>query len=94
MYGSIPEGYHIDHINEFKNDNRLCNLRLVTHTENQHNNSNHLGYTYRKTRDNYYVELGVNGNRVYVGYYDTPEEAHAAYLCAKKEHHPFWVENK
>ena len=33
-----PSGdYEIDHINTIKTDNRLCNLRWVTHYENQHN---------------------------------------------------------
>lgn len=35
--GEIPEGYEIDHINGIKNDNRLENLRCVTHTENMNN---------------------------------------------------------
>ena len=32
--GEIPEGYEIDHINSVRDDNRLCNLQLLTHTEN------------------------------------------------------------
>lgn len=35
--GKIPEGYEIDHINTVRNDNRLENLRLVTHKENCNN---------------------------------------------------------
>ena len=35
--GEIPEGYEIDHINTIRNDNRLENLRLVTHKENSNN---------------------------------------------------------
>ncbi len=35
--GVIPEGYEIDHINGDRKDNRLCNLRLVTHKQNCNN---------------------------------------------------------
>lgn len=35
--GEIPEGYEIDHINGDRMDNRLENLRIVTHTENLNN---------------------------------------------------------
>jgi hypothetical protein len=32
--GEIPEGFEIDHINAVRDDNRLCNLQLMTHIEN------------------------------------------------------------
>jgi len=35
--GPIPDGYEIDHINTIKTDNRLENLRIVTHKENCNN---------------------------------------------------------
>lgn len=35
--GEIPEGYEIDHINTIRDDNRLENLRCVTHAENNRN---------------------------------------------------------
>ena len=35
--GEIPSGYEIDHINTVRDDNRLCNLRCVTHKVNCNN---------------------------------------------------------
>ena len=35
-YGEWPEG-NIDHINRVKTDNRICNLRIATLSENQFN---------------------------------------------------------
>jgi len=32
--GEIPQGFEIDHINTIRDDNRLGNLRCVTHKEN------------------------------------------------------------
>lgn len=34
FYGEIPDGLEIDHVNTVRDDNRVENLRLVTHREN------------------------------------------------------------
>lgn len=35
--GEIPEGYEIDHINTVRDDNRIENLRCITHKDNCNN---------------------------------------------------------
>jgi hypothetical protein len=37
VYGSIPENLLIDHINGKRDDNRIENLRLATHKQNNEN---------------------------------------------------------
>jgi len=32
--GEIPDGYEVDHINNVREDNRLCNLQLLTRLDN------------------------------------------------------------
>lgn len=32
--GDIPEGYEIDHMDDNKQNNRLCNLQLLTRKQN------------------------------------------------------------
>ena len=38
-YGSIPADMQVDHINHVRDDNRLCNIRLVDNTINPRNAS-------------------------------------------------------
>ena len=92
MTGEWPEN-DIDHINRIKSDNRWENLRKVTRTINAQNLrkatstsiSGLLGA--HKERDRWSAKIRVNGRRVYLGRFDTPEEAHAAYVRAKRELH-------
>lgn len=32
--GEIPDGYEVDHINAVRDDNRLCNLQMLTRLDN------------------------------------------------------------
>lgn len=72
----------IDHINHNRSDNRLNNLREVTHVENGHNISkktnNTTGYTgvvYHKATGKWLAQIMINGKNKYLGLFSTIEEA-------------------
>ena len=84
-FGHIPENAEIDHINHVRNDNRLCNLRFVTRSENRRNQSvnskNTTGVTgvcFYKRLQKYVAQIKVNREAIYLGYFETLEEAAAA----------------
>lgn len=97
VHGEWPTD-DIDHINGVRDDNRIANLREATRSENLQNQR-------RARRDNRSGFLGVSANgkrwkaeiiegvrRQHLGTFDTPGEAHEAYLAAKRRLHPFFVE--
>lgn len=94
MYGSV-DGECIDHINGDRADNRIANLRTATRSQNNQNirtarsktGTGFLGVT--RSRGKFAAQLLIDGHNKHVGYFDTPEKAHAAYLTAKRTHHEF-----
>lgn len=77
----------IDHINRIRSDNRVENLRIVTHQQNAFNCSNTKGYTFRKDLNKYLARICINGTEKYLGCFDTAEEARERYLQEKAVHH-------
>jgi hypothetical protein len=78
----------IDHINGVKNDNRFANLREATHQENAQNHVR-LGIHFHKEKNKWQARIRFDGKRAHIGYFSTKEEAHQAYLAAKKDRHAF-----
>jgi len=76
----------IDHIDRNPLNNRIENLRLVTHQEN-HFNTNAKGFSFHKQRKKWQAEIRTSKIRKYLGYFETEQEAREAYLNAKKIHH-------
>jgi len=69
-------------------DNRIENLRVLSHNKNMKNNLHWVkGYCYNKKANKYQAYIKIDGKQTHIGLHDTPEEAKAAYLEAKAIHH-------
>lgn len=93
--GHWPRG-QIDHINGVKSDNRIANLRDVDASVNAQNRraptgnnkaGGRLGVTLRPAMGRYQAQILVEGKNVSLGCYDSPEQAHAVYVEAKRRLH-------
>lgn len=94
MNAKYKDGTVVDHINGNVLDNRKCNLRVCTVAENirnsrmkKTNTTGYKGVTYNKGRNKYIAQICVNRKQMNLGYFDTPEEAHAAYCKASEKYH-------
>ena len=92
-HGEFPNG-NIDHINGVRTDNRIVNLRVVTTSENQHNQRKpragnpYLGVSAVKGTKYWQAHIASNGKQKNLGRFKTPEEARDVYIEAKKVWHP------
>ena len=77
----------IDHIDGNRNNNRIENLRNVTPLKNSYNKKDIKGFSYNKKNNNYQAYIDFDRKRKHLGCFNTKEEAHQAYLDAKKIYH-------
>lgn len=94
MTGAWPAG-DVDHIDGNRENNRWSNLRDVDRSTNLENiksaKSNNKGtgllgaYPHKSGR--FYSRIQVRGSDGYLGMFDTAQEAHSAYVKAKRDMH-------
>lgn len=96
-FGVWPNG-QIDHINGDRADNRIENLRCVSNQLNCQNQRNgvranktgllgvHVNHNAHPLR-RYRAKIQINGAQIHLGGHPTAEEAHAAYVSAKRKLH-------
>jgi hypothetical protein len=87
VYGNVDFDM-LDHKNQDKTDNRICNLRIATPQINQHNRlKTTKGFYYRKERNKYFVSIKINNKTIYGGSFLTEKEARKKYIELKKKYH-------
>lgn len=97
VYGEWPI-HQVDHLNGMRTDNRIANLRQLTNQQNAQNStclrrSNTSGFPGVSARGRRWSAQIMVDRRIHrLGCFATPEEAHEAYLAAKRRLHPFWNE--
>jgi len=94
MYGEFPPS-DLDHINRDKTDNRILNLRVCTEAQNLHNarkirtkkelTSPHKGVSVRLD-GRCQARITINKKTISLGYFNSEQDAHAAYCKAAKHH--------
>ncbi len=86
----------IDHIDGNPSNNAIANLRDVNAFVNRQNQrvarrdsrSGLIGAIWLSQRQCWKAEIRVNGKKRMIGRYKSPQEAHAAYVAAKRLLHP------
>lgn len=86
----------VDHINGIRSDNRWENLRAATRAENlwnrkpSHNKAGQKGVTIHRNanrRKRYGANITTRYKTTFIGWFETPEEAGAAYAAAAAVQH-------
>jgi hypothetical protein len=92
LYGNIPDEMEIDHINGIRDDNKICNLRLATRSQNGfnrkkqcNNTSGYKGVSFNKTTKKWIAQSSYNNKYKFIGRYNTAEEASIAYTEFNKK---------
>lgn len=85
-YGCLPKN-QIDHIDGNRLNNKINNLRDVTHQQNHMNRTTAKGYSWSKSKNKFIAYININKNTKHLGYYTTEQEARNAYLKAKEIYH-------
>jgi hypothetical protein len=97
VHGEFPEN-HIDHINHIGTDNRILNLRPATNSQNMQNvrfarrdnKVGLLGVSWHNQARKWRSTIFVSGKHKSLGLFMSPDDAHAAYIDAKRTfHHRF-----
>jgi hypothetical protein len=82
----------IDHKDINKTNNKIENLRILNHSQNQRNikkrencSSKYMGVSWNKQKNKWTAQIQINNKVKNLGYFDNEEEAREAYQIAYNE---------
>ena len=94
LVNKTPEGMETDHVNRDRLDNRKCNLRSVTSSQNKFNTkiridntSGHKGVVWDKENAKWRVTLTANGKTINMGRFNLIKDAITARIKAERIYH-------
>lgn len=82
VVGPLSKDEQIDHISGDPADNRLCNLRIVSHKQNSMNVRAPNGGVCKMKSGRWQAQIRVDGRQVYLGTFASKKEARQAYRKA------------
>lgn len=92
FYGGTPN--IIDHIDGDGTNNKIANLRDATQSDNlcnrgiqSNNTSGYKGVSFNKCLDKWHAYIKRQGKRHHLGFYESAEKAHTAYIAALPKYH-------
>lgn len=94
LLSDYPNDFFVDHVNHNGLDNRQCNLRVCSRSQNQHNRgpmpnttSRFKGVRRDKKHSAWWSSIRAYGKTIYLGRHPTEELAARAYDAKAKELH-------
>ena len=89
-YGPVTPGMDIDHKNNIRDDNRIENLQELTKGDNikkqvirKNNKTGYRGVSFYKPYKKFRARIGNKKKYIFLGYFNTAEEAHEARRAAE-----------